>query len=414
MPNRPFRFLHSSDFHLESVPYGLAEVPDHLRDTLIDTAYRAAQRVFDTAINEHVSFVILSGDILNNHQAGLRGPAFLAQQFARLAEHHITVFWAGGRIDPPEAWPAAFPLPDNVKIFPGGRVTEFVYHEEDMPLARLVGISGDGASKLNAGDFSPDPAGLFSIGVAYGTADAAALQVRGMHYWALGGQHARTTLYSSPGIAHDCGTPQGRDPDERGPHGCTIVGVDEAGRSRMSFSTTSVLEWLSETIVVDTSMRRENVEHLLTERIRALAARSPQTNLLISWSIAGSGPLFSELRRGKLRAELLDWLRIEFGLGSPSLWSVALEIESQSAVPAAMLEQQTILGDFLRAVRHFETHTDEPLDLQSLLAEAHISGVLAQATAIDDLPTRKRVLHEAAMLGMELLGGDSTDGGRHA
>ena len=50
MPNRPFRFLHASDFRLDAVPRGLTEVPDHLRDTLLDAPFQAAKRVFDTAL----------------------------------------------------------------------------------------------------------------------------------------------------------------------------------------------------------------------------------------------------------------------------------------------------------------------------------------------------------------------------
>ena len=64
MPERSFRFLHASDFRLDAVPRGLTEVPDHLRDTLLNAPYSAARKVFDTALSERVSFVILAGNIL--------------------------------------------------------------------------------------------------------------------------------------------------------------------------------------------------------------------------------------------------------------------------------------------------------------------------------------------------------------
>ena len=62
--NQPFRFIQSSDFHLERPPRGLAEVPDHLR-TGTRHPYRAAERVFDAAIKERVDFVVLVGDLLD-------------------------------------------------------------------------------------------------------------------------------------------------------------------------------------------------------------------------------------------------------------------------------------------------------------------------------------------------------------
>ena len=116
----------------------------------------------------------------------------------------------------------------------------------------------------------------------------------------------------------------------------------------------------------------------------------------------------AELRRGKLRGELLEWLRIEHGLSSPIVWTVGIELETQNVLPASLYEQETILGDFLRGLREFETDPQQPLNLESLLTDGQAAGLFSQAVAIADGATRKRVLHEAAMLGMELLGGVTT------
>ena len=83
-------------------------------------------------------------------------------------------------------------------------------------------------------------------------------------------------------------------------------------------------------------------------------------------------------------------------------------MRSQNALPASLYEQETILGDFLRALREFEIDPQQPLNLESLLADGQAAGLFSQAVAIADGATRKRVLHEAALLGMELLGGDTT------
>ena len=167
MSDRSFRFLHASDFRLDAVPRGLTEVPDHLRDTLLDAPYNAARRVFDAALAERVAFVILAGNILQPDLTGPRGTAFLSEQFQRLAEAGIGVYWAGGESDPPEAWPAAFPLPENVRVFAKDRVTDFLHQYDGSPLARIVGTSR-GSRALQPAEFSPDAVGLFSIGVACG------------------------------------------------------------------------------------------------------------------------------------------------------------------------------------------------------------------------------------------------------
>ena len=77
----------------------------------------------------------------------------------------------------------------------------------------------------------------------------------------------------------------------------------------------------------------------------------------------------ADLRRGKLRSELLEWLRIEHGLSSPIVWTVGIELDPQNALPESLYEQETILGDFLRTVREFEADPQQPLPVESLLAE---------------------------------------------
>ena len=160
-----------------------------------------------------MAFLVLSGNILRSELAGPRGTAFLNEQFERMAKAEIDVYWAGGESDPPEAWPAEFPLPEKVHIFAKDRVSDFLHQSDGSPLARLVGTSL-GSRALHPIEFSPDAVGLFTLGVACNEAETAALQAQGIHYWALGGRMERNTLFNSPGIAHYPGTPQGRSPAE--------------------------------------------------------------------------------------------------------------------------------------------------------------------------------------------------------
>lgn len=414
MSNWPFRFVHAGDFHLEQPPQGVAEVPDHLRELFLEAPYWAAQRVFETVLSEEAEFLILSGDVLNPRHTGPRGPLFLVEQFGRLAQREIPVYWAGGRTDPPDAWPSAITLPENVRRFPRGRLEEFVHQRDAVPLARLIGVSRDRERKVRASRFDADPAGLFSIAVVHGSAEAAALQPRGIHYWALGGRHDRSTLFSSPQVAHYPGSPQGRRPEEDGAHGCTLVQVDQQ-QPRTSLVPTDVMRWLSQRVVVDEVTTRDDLETLLRERMQTLIETTPGVDLLVSWTVAGSGPLLGQLRRGSLATELLGWLRSEYGFGPPAAWSLALEVELPAALPPEWYEQETIRGDFLRAIRQLQVNSAEPLDLDSYLAEEHLAGtdqrfapVPAPAVTIADKQTRQRVLRQAAWLGVDLLSGEES------
>jgi DNA repair protein SbcD/Mre11 len=405
MSGRPFRFIHASDFHLEMPPGGIGEVPDHLRELFVDAAYSAAAQVFDTGLAEGADFLVLSGDILQPQAAGLRGPLFLVEQFTRLADRGIPVYWAGGQVDPQEAWPAAFVLPDNVHVFPRGRGAEFVCQREGTPLARVIGTSREGGASLQPDQFGPDPAERFSIAVAHGEAEAAALASAKIDYWALGGRHDRAEPTSASPAVHYPGSPQGRSPAEAGVHGCTLVQVDEQGQVRASLVPTDVLRWLTQRIVVGPTTTPADLEPLFRQAVQTLLGSGPKIDLMVSWSVSGSGPALAQLRRG-LAAEVLGWLRTEFGSGRPAVWSVALEVESPAGLPAEWFEQETIRGDFLRAVAQLEMNPDEPLDLGSYIGEAALPAAVAEAIAKPDKAARQQVLRDAASLGADLLSGE--------
>src|SRR6188474_688838 len=122
---QPLRLVHASDLHLELPVYGLPEVPDHLRDLLVDAPYHAAEQVFETALSEDVDAVLLSGDVLDVDRAGPPAIVLLLDQFARLGERNIPIYWAGGSIDAPDTWPRSVTLPKNVHVFPVGHVEAF-------------------------------------------------------------------------------------------------------------------------------------------------------------------------------------------------------------------------------------------------------------------------------------------------
>ena len=449
MSTRPFRFVHAGDFHLEQPLMGVAEVPDHLRELFLDAPYAAARNVFDAALVEDADFVVLSGDIFQPSDTGPRGPLFLVEQFARLAERGIGVYWAGGAIDPPETWPAALELPHNVHRFSRGRVEDVVVERDGEPLARLVGVGHDRQRGARPSDFSADSTGLYSIAVMHGDVEPAAMQARGFDYWALGSRHNRSTPLGGPQIVHYCGSPQGRRPEECGVHGCTLVQVDDQRQTRTSLIPTDVVRWHDERLAVDETTLREDLETRLRDRMAALLECSPlplgeglgvradtpsilwndndlrgacphpnplpkgegtgaTTGLLISWTVAGRGPIVSQLRRSKLAGELLDWLRGEYGHRSPAAWSVSLEVELGETLPPEWYEQETIRGDFLRAIRQLQMNPDEQPALDAYMAESHLAGALGGAAAFSDPTARQRVLCEAAALGVDLLSGEES------
>ncbi len=408
MPNREFRFIHAADLHLEQVPHGVAHVPEHLQELFIDSAYAAAGRIFEAACTEQVDFLILAGDVLDAKRTGPRGPLFLVEQFQKLAQREIPVFWAGGAVDSPDVWPPSVTLPDNVVIFPMGKPEEVVFDRHAEPVVRLVGASRISGRRLRPNEFSGEPGGLFTIGVAHGAADPQALKRREIDYWALGGRHQRTTLYRGPEVAHYPGTPQGRSPADTGQYGCTLVEVDDRKTIRSTQIPTNHFRWHSERIEVQEGSSREDLETALRERINSLAQAHAGIDQMISWTIEGTGPLVTGIRRGPLEDALLQTLRREFGIGPPALWSLTLETDAKIQVPQTWLDEETIRGDFLQAIRRMEEDGGAALDLTEYLPERYLAGSLSAAAVLSDPQQRGRVLAEAAMLGVDLLTEEET------
>lgn len=407
MSNWPFRFIHAADFHLEMPPFGVDEVPDHLAELFLECAYQSATRVFDTALAEEVDFVILAGDVLHCEYTGPRGPLFLAEQFQRLAQRRIAVYWAGGGVDPPEAWPPSIRLGDNVHRFAQGKTQQYIHRRDDTPIARIIGTSRADAAALRPGEFDPEGPGLSAIAVAHGSADLEAFRASRVDYWALGGAHARATLCDAMPLVHDPGSPQGRQPEHTGVHGCTLVRVDGQRNFQTTLVPTDTIRWQNERIVVDAHTRRDELEMMLRERIRSLVEVAPGIDQLVCWTIAGMGPVIGQLRHGGLAGELLEMLRKDHGFARPAVWSASLGVEPAAALPQAWYEQETIRGDFLRHIARLQDNPSEPLGLEAFLPAEHASGELSAAATLDattlDATTRLRILRETAMLGVDLL-----------
>jgi DNA repair exonuclease SbcCD nuclease subunit len=382
---------------------GLADVPDDLRDLLIEAPYQAAERVFETALAEDADAVLLAGDVLDVDRAGPPAIVLLLDQFARLNDRGIPVYWAGGTVDSPDNWPRSVALPPNVHVFPIGRVESLDLARAGQTVARLQGISRQFGGEIEARGFHRDAHGLFTIGVAHGTSDSAGHEGDRVHYMALGGRHLQQTVDHEPGLAHYCGTPQGRGPEETGPHGCTIVTVDETNRAKTRFVATDAVRWLEQSLEITATTRSEQLYDRMVERMEKLTAQHPGIDLFVRWTIRGAGSLVNRLRPGGLADELLVDLRRQFGERSPTAWSTSIDCDSPLSVPAEWYDQETCLGDFLREIREFELHDDLALDLRQFIPEDIHNDALAAIANIESDEDRCALVCRAAKLGVDLL-----------
>jgi exonuclease SbcD len=434
---RPFRFLHAADLHLDSPCRTSAELPEHLVDLVVEAPLQAATRLFDAALNQRVDFVVLAGDVIDPRLAAPREPLFLVEQFKRLADRNISVYWAGGTIDSFETWPTYVQWPTNVHLFPQSHMQRFRHEIAGTAVCEIIGRCHHGSELLRPYEFAPSAADPFSIAVAHAQWNANALGEIGVDYWALGGLHQRTTPLESNCVAHFAGTPQGRSFDESGAHGATIVSVDEQGRVQLNPVQCDVLRWAMPQFAVSPTATGNEIAQLLVDRTERLAAESGVA-FMTSWQIACTGAIQFALRHGSLGTELIAKLQQLFGRRQPPVWTIAIDAELPEQLPSQWQSEETLRGDYSRAVQRctegsqrsgehllaaesaerqlFGTDVDlvkqlefsAPDDIGAVMQSEVEQLALADsfrdlASTIESTEFRSKLLREAAWLGAELL-----------
>ncbi|MBQ6157744.1 MAG: hypothetical protein IJJ20_01880 [Thermoguttaceae bacterium] len=372
MTNHPFRFIHAADLHLDLPVTGLSHLPEHLREKVLSAPREAAERLFKEALAERVDFVLLAGGVLDPSKTGAWGPLFLLDQFEKLRLEGIQVFWACGVDDDPSNWPDVFPLPENVHRFPVDEIEEVIFRKEGVPHARILGTSlGKGQTVVNPSGYLADPDGLYSIGLFYGKPALESLKAAGMQYWALGGSPVRETLSQTPAVIHYPGVTLARSAADRGDCGCSLVEVNEFGRTVIRPIRTTPIAWASERVTVRTETLEEDA--LLNEmRLRLRAHRKAQddgTLLFVNWLVELPVDQIGELRYGNLVPALLRDLRGDFGKEEPVIYSIDIEPAVPETLDLSLYDQQTILGDFLRITHFYRENPDQPIALSDFFPE---------------------------------------------
>ncbi|HZZ26636.1 MAG TPA: hypothetical protein VFE46_01410 [Pirellulales bacterium] len=391
MPQRPFRFLHAADLHLSRPCQAAGELPEHLVDLLIDAPLRAAEKVFDAAINQHVDFVLLAGNVIDPRCSSPRELLFIVEQFQRLASHNIVVYWSGGLIDSIDDWPEYVSWPSNVRRFPQNRTQRYRHEITEAPLCEIIGCGHDDNEPSRPYQFAPSNSELFSIAVTHASWNSSALGEMNVNYWALGGQQQRSTPLQAGSVAHFSGSPQGRNRNETGPHGCTMVAVDEQRRVQLSPVACDVLRWMTPQLSVLESSNRQELESLLHDRTEQLLAASPDVPLFVTWRVACHDPWRSKLQDGSLALELVSKLREEFGNRPVApVWTLAIEPVPPDRLPAEWIAEETLRGDFLRAAQQcLPTLSDlQPIDaaIEPTLTTANTLGQPSVPPLVLSLP----------------------------
>ena len=396
------KFIHASDLHLDVSISGLAELPSHLVQVLANAPYEAAQKIFDLAVAERVDFVLLSGDLFDFESGSARAASFLLGQFERLAEKDIHVYWCAGQCDQPDRWPSSIQLPENVVTFSSSIVEQLDHRRGGKTIACIMASGYDSKRKSGADLAAPDN-DVLNIALTHGELESSSLDSQNIQYWAMGGRHKSVKLEKTAALVVYPGTTQGRTPRESGIHGFKIVRVDSAGKIRVQNVESDRVRWIPQKVAISEQVHLEELKNELGERALKIMSDTTDQVVLCKWFLATDGDFNPRIRRREWISELLEWLRDEFGRSDRGLWSVDLTVESPNNMPIEWYEEDTLLGEYLRAMGRYQSDDSLKLNLHEYMPQTVANKVTEGMGLVSD-SRREEILRKAALVGVEYLG----------
>jgi len=298
------KFLHAADLHLDTPFVGISNFSKQLQSQLKDSTYVAAKKLFQTAIDEAVDFVILAGDIFDDTDSSLRAQMFLKSEFERLDEVKIKVYLIYGNHDYYRNSFSVVEFPQNVTIF-GQNVSTVETTTKDGQKVALTGFSyhqqhiNDVMIKQYPERSDVDyQIGILHAGIGdknYAPFEINDLLTKGYDYWALGHIHKRQILNEKPMIVYP-GDIQGRNQNETTPKGFYIVTVENK-TTQMQFVKSSVYTWDKAVVNVD---ENETVDSLISKINDLLTTPKTLITLKINNAQKLSGDVIKTIDRNEI------------------------------------------------------------------------------------------------------------------
>ncbi len=273
------RLIAAADLHLGRV----LPLPQMVKNFLIrpETTW---EKIVDLTLDEELQIdaLLLAGDLFDKEENLLEAPYAFEQGLKRLAKAQKPTVAIAGNHDF-----RSLRRRHRLLSFPSLHLLGLENSWESIDLSlgsqtiRIEGWSFPASEyKKNPLSFLPPPTkGITTIGLLHTDCDgnrdspyapctSKELSESGRHAWVLGHIHVPRLLRNDPPII-SCGSPQGLDPSEQGPHGVFIIDIDSKGALHTQMLPLASLLW--QTITVDiTNEHPENYEVLLQKTLEKI------------------------------------------------------------------------------------------------------------------------------------------------
>lgn len=376
-----FKFLHTSDLHLDSPLVGLSRYPGAPAEQLRNATRQALENLVDLALNEQVAFVLMAGDLYDGDWRDYHTGLFLAHQMSRLREADIAVFILAGNHDAASQITKVLNLPENVTRFP-------TRHAATYPLENIgVAVHGQGFSTpaitvdLSNGYPKAFP-DLFNIGMlhtavtgrqfhaSYAPCTLEGLLTKNYDYWALGHVHQREILHQDPWVVFP-GNLQGRHIRETGSKGATLVTVLDGQVSAVEHVDLDVVRWSLSRVDVTGIESASQVLDLVMETLEKEISANTGCSMALRLHISGPCRAHEELvnQQEYWLNEIRNTVN-DVSVGNAWLEKVIFQT-SASITLEELLAAGGALASFLQGLEDFKLDEDGLADLVQEFADLH-------------------------------------------
>lgn len=303
-----FRFVHTADIHLDSPLRSLSLRNPDLAELIGDASRQALSAIVDLCLDENVDALIIAGDLYDGEQTSMKTARFLASQLGRLHEAGIATYVIRGNHDALSKITAELILPPSVKVF--GARAEAVEVEKSGLSVAIHGLSfaRPQAPESLIGKYRPPLPHGVNIGImhtslggspghdVYAPCAVADLQASGFDYWALGHIHQRAEHKGRTNIIMP-GIPQGRDINEAGAKGVSLVTIADDRTITVEERLTSIAEFRRVQVDLTGLSEWVDVVEAVEEALRSARTQAPSPHLIARLRLTGATPLAWRIRR---------------------------------------------------------------------------------------------------------------------
>jgi len=348
-----FRFIHAADVHLDSPLQGLEVHEGAPVELLRGATRRALENLVQLAIEEHINFLVIAGDVYDGDWKDYSTGLFFRSQMVRLAAKGIPVFLIAGNHDAASVISRKLMLPENVHVF-STRAAE-TKELADLPVAiHGRGFPNRAVPENLVKEYPSAASDKFNLGIlhtsltgkpghdTYSPCSEADLREKGYDYWALGHIHQPEIISQDPWIVF-AGNCQGRHARETGARGCRLVIVNDCLQvANVEWHPLDVVRW--EELNVDlTGVETESealrrVNEVMGNTVTKAEGRLVAARIVMTGTTSLHGSLHRDAQHW--RAQLLANAQDQ---GTEALWIERIKIATAPVYDVSQLAERDAL-----------------------------------------------------------------------